>query len=100
MYKEAIMTTLIILSSLVVLNKFKKRLHRANHHIIFEVKLSKEHNASTFIDRVQYPIEIREFDISNENPETTKIRMILMQSIKRSVIIYLRGCWNRKKLGK
>lgn len=78
MYKEAIVTTLIILISLVVLNKFEKRLHRKNHHIIFEVKLTKENNTSSFIERVQsYPIEIREFDISNESPETTKIKMYI-----------------------
>ncbi|WP_091486829.1 MgtC/SapB family protein [Gracilibacillus orientalis] len=78
MYKEGFVTTLIILISLVVLNKFEKRLHRKSHHIIFEVKLSKEKNASTFIESVQsFPIEIREFDISNESPDATKIKMYI-----------------------
>ena len=78
MYKEAIVTTLIILISLVVLNKFEKRLHRKSHHIVFEVKLSKEKNASTFLNRVQsFPIEIREFDISTESTDTTKIKMYI-----------------------
>ncbi|MGP4042258.1 MgtC/SapB family protein [Gracilibacillus sp. D59] len=78
MYKEAFVTTLIILISLVVLNKFEQRLHRKNHHIVFEVKLSKERNASKFIEHVQsFPIEIREFDISNESPEITKIKMYI-----------------------
>ncbi|WP_163582574.1 MgtC/SapB family protein [Gracilibacillus saliphilus] len=78
MYKEALVTTLIILISLVVLNKFEKRLHRKSHHIVFEVKLSKGKNTSTFLNRVQsFPIEIREFDISNESTDTTKIKMYI-----------------------
>ncbi|UOQ49485.1 MgtC/SapB family protein [Gracilibacillus caseinilyticus] len=78
MYKEAIVTTLIILISLVVLNKFEQRLHRKNHYIIFEVKLSKNKDTSKFIERVQsFPIEIREFDIYNENTEITKIKMYI-----------------------
>ncbi|UOQ83880.1 MgtC/SapB family protein [Gracilibacillus salinarum] len=78
MYKEAIVTTLIILISLVVLNKFEHRLHRKNHFIIFEVKLSKTKGTAKFMDQVQaFPIEIREFDIYNESKETTKIKMYI-----------------------
>ncbi|WP_058305766.1 MgtC/SapB family protein [Gracilibacillus massiliensis] len=78
MYKEAIITTLIILVSLVVLNKFEKKLHSKNHHIIFEVKISNKQETSKFLERVQsFPVEIREFDISKENENTTRIKMFI-----------------------
>ncbi len=78
MYKEAIITTIIILVSLVVLNKFEKRLHSKNHHIIFEVKISNKNETSKFLDRVQsFPVEIREFDISKESENTTRIKMFI-----------------------
>ncbi|WP_244535218.1 MgtC/SapB family protein [Gracilibacillus kekensis] len=78
MYKEAIITTLIILVSLVVLNKFEKRLHSKNHHIIFEVKISNKNETSKFLERIQsFPVEIREFDISKESENTTRIKMFI-----------------------
>lgn len=80
MYKEAFVTTFIILVSLILLNKFEKKLHSKNHHIIFEVKInnSDKKESLNFIDRIQtFPIEIREFDISKESEETTKIRMYI-----------------------
>ncbi|WP_163539016.1 MgtC/SapB family protein [Gracilibacillus sp. YIM 98692] len=77
MYKEAVVTTFIILVSLVLLNKVERKLHQKTHHIIFEIKLSKERVASKFIEEIQsFPIEIREFDISDDSDgHTRRIKM-------------------------
>lgn len=78
MYKEGIMTTIIILISLVVLNKFETFLHQKNHFIIFEVKLYGKNNTKEFMQKIRsFPVELRELDISNESNDMTRIKMYI-----------------------
>ncbi|WP_083875603.1 MgtC/SapB family protein [Gracilibacillus halophilus] len=78
MYKEAIVTTLIILISLVLLNKFEQRLHRKQHQIVFEVTIDSDWKVPSFIDKVQsYAIHIKEFEVNKINNEQHKIKMYI-----------------------
>ena len=78
MYKEGIMTTIIILISLVVLNKLETFLHQKNHFIIFEVKLYGKNNTKEFMQKIRsFPVELRELDISNESNVMTRIKMYI-----------------------
>ncbi len=51
MYKEAIVTTVIILVSLVVLNKWEKQIHRKRHQISFEIKVAKDKNTAKILEK-------------------------------------------------
>jgi len=78
MYKEAVFTTVIILISLIVLNKFEKILHRKEHQISFEVRISKHQDPAVFLEKIQgFSIDIKEMDISQEDEETTKVKMFI-----------------------
>ncbi|WP_066189112.1 MULTISPECIES: MgtC/SapB family protein [Gracilibacillus] len=77
MYREAFVTTIIILLSLVLLNKWERRIHRKNHHVMFEVRLSKQKEAALFLENVrEFTVDIREFDIVKEE-EYTKVKMYI-----------------------
>ncbi|GAA0304777.1 putative Mg2+ transporter-C (MgtC) family protein [Gracilibacillus halotolerans] len=78
MYKEAVFTTIIILISLIVLNKFEIILHRKEHQISFEVRISNQQEPSAFMEKIQsFSIDIKEVNISQEDENTTKIKMFI-----------------------
>ncbi|WP_089743787.1 MgtC/SapB family protein [Gracilibacillus ureilyticus] len=84
MYKEAIVTTIIILISLVLLNKLEKIIHRKNHQIVFEIKLAEDKNSADFLEQIQsFPIEIKELDITKDNNGYRKIKMFVDVSHKK-----------------
>ncbi|MFC4405043.1 MgtC/SapB family protein [Gracilibacillus xinjiangensis] len=87
MYKEAIITTIIILISLVLLNKLEKIIHRKNHQIVFEIKLSEDKNTSEFLEQIQsFSLEIRELDITKDQSGYRKIKMYLDVTHKKKGI--------------
>lgn len=78
MYKEAVFTTIIILISLIMLNKFEIVLHRKEHQISFEVRISNDQEPTAFLEKIQaFSIDIKEIDITQENENTTKIKMFI-----------------------
>lgn len=76
MYKEAIFTTIIILISLVLLNKVEKIINSKQHNISFEINLAKENNPGDFLAQLQsFPMEIREYDVISNEDGRKKIKM-------------------------
>ncbi|ASN04325.1 MgtC/SapB family protein [Virgibacillus necropolis] len=77
MYKEAIVATLVILLSLVVLKKFSKSLNKNYNEVICEV-LIKEENLMQFIEDItKRSIHIRKYVITDEPEELKRIKLYI-----------------------
>lgn len=76
MYKEAIVATLIILLSLVVLNKFSKAINRSNNNVMCEILISKDQSVLDFIEKIaSQKVHIRKYSISNESGDLQRIHI-------------------------
>ncbi|WP_114354230.1 MgtC/SapB family protein [Saliterribacillus persicus] len=63
MYKEAILTTFVILVSLVALNKIEKLMHKGKQQMIFELKVAPTWNMTTFMTEIHsFDLNIREIE--------------------------------------
>lgn len=93
MYKEAIVTTVIILVSLVVLNKWEKQIHRKRHQISFEIKVAKDKNTAKILEKKYNHFQLKSSSLTLQmmKKETDGLKCILMLPIRKTAITFMNG---------